>query len=320
MRALRTNAAKRSLGPALVSCGLALTAAAVDTTQLDLANGLNWDGYISSPEITEANSYDPPSNWTDPTTLGSRMVKDVFGQHAFAQWNYGNRVFTWQSQAPAANVGLPDDGVIAAGSWSYQLVTALDAEPEEGWGNPEYAAPTRPTGLLPLRSNVVCLRRAHSETDPATAKTQFLLPEEQQDFRGSLNLLMFGNAGANRLFRVYARYADDVDSPVLLWEGSVPTPGQALDEATYPSHADLEVAFLATRVWYNVSSPPYNSQRTEDARLFHFRNGLTLDSKRILAGLMLHIAPKQYAAADFVVLAASAAPPPPPPGTLLLIE
>ena len=251
------------------------SAAMGSLVEFDMTPLANWDGYISTAEHTEAQSYNPPADWG----LANRMVKTVFGQHYFGQWSFGNRVFAWQNQVTSSYVGLPEDGKITAGTWTYQLLeSARDAEPSGGWGNPEYAKPENPNGQLPTSNNVIYVYRGHSNiADPATAKLSVTLAAGDQGKYESINMLMHGNAAANRLMRIYAEYSDGQE---LLWTGNVPSPEQTLDPSTYPSHADLELAFTATRVWSNAGSPAYNTLATVNARLFQFSSGLTLDSSR----------------------------------------
>ncbi len=276
--------------------------------QLDLADGLNYDGYITQAEVTEADSYDPPGDWDQPDKLSSRMVGAVFGDHRFAQWSYGNHNFIWQQDLTENDIGLPEDGIIVAGDWEYHLVTELDAEPVGGWGNPEYPAPTSPVGLMPTVPNVIYIRRVHAETDPETAYASVTLPAAQQQTYESINLLMFGNSGAGRFVEISAVYADAPEEPELVWLGQLPNPSGVLDSDTYPTHDDLAVAFTTDRIWSNSGSPSRNTMSSQTARIYHFVDGLALDSERVLTGLTFHLEPRRYAAADFVVMAATAIP------------
>jgi len=289
-----------------------LTGVRSETTviQIDMAAAGNWDGYISSAEQTEALSYNPPSDWG----LGGRMVKNVFGEHSFPQWSWGNRVFAWQAQVGASYVGLPDDGKITAGNWDYQLATHLDAEPSEGWGNPEYPKGTNPNGLLPLARNVIYVYRPHTGTaDPATANYTTTLSAAEQGYYTGLNMLMFGNAAANREMRIYAVYEDGEE---LLWTGNVPSPQQPLDPETYPSHADLDVAYTTNRVWSNTGSPAYNNLTNATSSVYQFSEGLSLEPGRKLEGVRFHFVPKTWAAADFTVMAITLIPEPSAAGLL----
>jgi len=276
--------------------------------QMDLSDGLNYDGYISQAEVDEADAYNPPANWNDPAVPGSRMVKSIFGDHSFAQWKSGNQSFVWQQDLTEDNVGLPEDGIIVSGNWEYHLVTELDAEPIGGWGNPEYPAPTSPVGLMPTVPNVIYIRRIHNDTDPDTAYTRVTFPADQQQAYESVNLLMFGNSGDGRFVEISAVYADAPEEPELVWLGQLPTPIAELDSATYPTHNDLAVAFTTDRLWSNSDSPSRNTMSSQTARIYHFTDGLALDNERVLMGLTFHLQPKRYAAADFVVLAATAIP------------
>ena len=298
----------RYLMTLMTAVGLARLATA-GTVQIEMVDVANYDGYISDAERAEALSYNPPGDWG----LGGKMVKNVFGEHSFPQWNYRNRVFAWQAQVGASYVGLPDDGKITAGDWDYQLATHLDAEPPEGWGNPEYSVGTNPNGLLPLARNVIYLYRPNTGTaDPETANYTATFSASEQGYYTGLNMLMFGNAGASEM-RIYAVYEDGEE---LLWTGNVPRPDQSLDPETYPSHADLDVAYTTGRVWYNVSSPPYDSLKTETASVYQFSEGLSLEPGRKLEGVRFHFVPKTWAAADFTVMAITLIPEPSAAGLL----
>ena len=299
----------RYLMTLMTAVGLARLATA-GTVQIEMVDVANYDGYISDAERAEALSYNPPGDWG----LGGKMVKNVFGEHSFPQWSYGNRVFAWQAQVGASYVGLPDDGKITAGDWDYQLATHLDAEPPEGWGNPEYSVGTNPNGLLPLARNVIYLYRPNTGTaDPETANYTATFSASEQGYYTGLNMLMFDSSGVSEM-RIYAVYGDGEE---LLWTGHVPKPDQALDPVTYPSHADLEVAYTADCVWYNVGSPEYNSIKTENANLFHFAEGLSLEPDRKLEGVRFHFVPKTWSGADFCVTAITLIPEPASAGLMV---
>ncbi len=278
---------------------------AMASVKINMPGVANWDGYISTAEHTESQSYNPPGDWG----LAGRMVRQVFGEHSFPQWSYGNRIFAWQAQVGSSYTGLPDDGQITAGSWDYQLAHLnKDAAPSGGWGNPEYTKPTTPTGLLPLADNTIYVYRPHTGIpDPATANYTATFAVAEQGYYTGVNMLMHGNAATNRLIRIYAVYDDGED---LRWTGNVPTPDQTLDPTTYPSHADLAVAYTTNRGWSNVGSPAYNTLGNFTARLFHFQDGLALNPARKLTGLRFHFVPQTYAAADFAVYAITLIPEP----------
>ncbi len=294
-----------------------------ETIQLDISSALNFDGYISTAEHVEAHSYDPPGDWTDPTVLSSRMVKHVFGEHAYGMWNYGNSVYTWQHQVSENYVGLPDDGVIVAGDWTYQLVTDLDAEPEGGWGNPEYSAPTNPRGLLPLKPNIIYVRKAHADTDPEYAHAELILAVEQQDHYVELNMLFAGRI--NPPFapaKISAVYADAPDEPVVIWQGRPQTPASDPydDPEEYPSHANIEVAFTVDRVFTNAGNYNPISTPSSPARIFQLKEGMELDRKRVLQSIKFDLEPKKYAPSDLVIFAMSVKPLPPPPETVIILR
>jgi len=294
-----------------------------DPIPLDISSGLNYDGYISTAEHAEAHSYNPPENWTDPTPIGSRMVKNVFGEHSFSNWNYGNNIFTWQHQVSESDVGLPDDGVITSGDWTYQLITDLDAEPEGGWSNPEYAAPTNPKGLLPLKPNVIYVRKVHGDTDPEYAHAEVILPAEQQDCYAELNMLFFGGIASNYPpASVSAVYADDPDEPVVIWEGHPQRPDRdpSPDIDWYPSHQNFEIAFVVSRVFSNAGNYNPVGSTISNVRIFQLKEAMKLNQRRVLKSIKFDLVSKKYAASDFVILAMAARPLPPPAVTVIIIR
>ena len=136
------------------------------------SNGENYDAYISAAEVAEANSYDPSGDWG----LTTRLVGTVFGEHSLYSIS---RTPAFQSQTLRRRT--PDDGVITKGTWTYQLNTTLDNVPVGGWGHPQIAAPTTPTGLLSMAKNVVRAYSIHTGTvDPPTATVSFdFIPTQQ---------------------------------------------------------------------------------------------------------------------------------------------
>ena len=288
-----------NLGCALIAVCLAAGLASAAVTQLDLSNGENYDAYISAAEVTEALSYSPSGDWG----LTSRLVGAVFGEHSIYSFS---RTPAFQSQT--SGVGLPDDGVITKGAWTYQLNTTLDNPPVGGWGNPQIAAPTTPTGLLSMARNVVRAYAIHTGTvDPPTATVTFDFIPSQQGQYSAINMLMMGSSEE---FTIYADYSDGQET---LWTGYVPFGNGTLDPTTYPSEADLESAYDMTAMWSQGGD--YSIVRTDqgDTHAWQFKDdGLALDPDRTLEGLTIHMTPGAWNARSITFLAMSAVPVPEP--------
>jgi MYXO-CTERM domain-containing protein len=272
--------------------GAAAVQAAV--VPLDLSDGYNYDGWISGAEVAEANAYSPPEDWGP----SRRHVNAIFGQH----YPLGGKAHTFVFQDQTSGTGLPVDGVISQGDWTYQLNVTRDAEPAGGWGNPEYPKGTNPNGLLPRASNVVRAYAPHTRTaDPATAKVSFSLAPAQQGLYESLNMLLVGSNDTVRF------YADYVDGQELLWSGQI-----APANWVTPSASELEEAVVTTHYW--GQSGDRSGVRNTDGgytngiRMWQFTDGLTLDPTRQLDGLTVHLAPGSWNSRNVTVFAASATP------------
>lgn len=252
--------------------------------QLDLSGAYNYDNFISLAEQAEADSYNPPTDWG----MTRRYVPQVFGEHGYDPMPFNGQ--------DSSTTNLPDDGIINQGTWTYQLNTTLDAEPGGGWGGPEYAMPTTPTGLLPLAQNVVRTFSPHTGTaNPPEATVSIPFLPGEQGMYSEINMLF---TSSNDEFTVFADYSDGQEA---LWTGFAPAASGSLDTGTYASHADLESAITTTDQWGNGGDRSIIRSGTRN--MWHFTNGLTLDPGRTLEGITIGTTPDNWNSRNVITYA-----------------
>jgi len=263
--------------------------AAADPVALDLSDGLNWDGFISTAELDYAESFNPADHWGLP----NRRVDTIFTQNitmgGTATVNM-REAFAFQNQTTSTNTGLPDSGAITQGAWGYQLVMDLDAEPDGGY--PVFAEGTAenpgtdPRGQagVDVAQNVILITERDNEGLPQSATVN--LPLAQQGQYANINFLLTGGGGSNRsAFEITAIYDDGNQ---VIWSGVVPKGNDSLDPGVFPDDANFEAAITTTQRFNAVGggTSARHALSVADRSMWQFvDDGLTLDPTRTLVGL-----------------------------------
>ncbi|WP_309397559.1 right-handed parallel beta-helix repeat-containing protein [Cerasicoccus maritimus] len=259
---------------------LCASTASADVIALDLTDGFNYDAYISEAEADHAFLYNPPGDWN----LGGRMVHQVFGEHSPGTGS--SRTYAWDDQTTS---GLPASGALTTSYGTFQLSTALDAEPGGGFVLPSVGI----TPSQPIASNAVRAYRPHTgSTGNPLAIASMDLPVAQQGFYDSCNFLVSGN---DRKVYIYADYDDGlggVDSE-LIYE-SLGTP-KTTSETGFPEpnsggtpdNPDVVAALTMSEYWSQMSN--YSLIRSGTATMWTFDDPLPLDGTKKLIGFTLAI-------------------------------
>lgn len=266
------------LGAIILALGSASLPCAAEVVPLSMTSGANYDAYITVAEANHAKLYDPPANWG----LSSRMVNQVFGQHAAGATGRG---YTWMDQTTS---GLPTNGALTTGYGPFQLSLARDAAPAGGF----VVGPVGSPPVLPVAPNVLRAFRPHAGTNGSPGATaSVVLPPSQQAKYSSINFLVSGNNGKVLIYADYDNGAGGLDSQLIyqspgtpLTTGETGFPEVVSSTSTNPH---LVPALTMSKVWAQTSN--YSNITSATATLWTFANPIPLDANKVLDGFTVAI-------------------------------